>query len=425
MKNSQMELNELMRKYDASEYDDVDDFAVAEMADEPLDKLLSDRGISFEQALIEEQNDRDHYKQIADENNISVLVPSFMWDDVIKLCKQNFSEERYEILLWLLAGGLFSENYDEELGDEFTVRRWLGITERVEEYRSFLDTYKCSRKEYDEIIRKIDAEKLSSRKFSETDSERVFSLLCENGFANDCENKEVLLDNLTELDSVIKANDFLKPIKPLIYFQTYVRHRQKLLNKQAFSPNFKNLFEYKQYGISSDNGKNFAQYADYCDLYTRLKMLFTDADRGLCDYGFIKCSNLADWYRSLPDLGYECDIPDGMPLTLDRFVEDMCVTCFDDPMDLAWNTEDLRVKFPTLYKAVKETVCDLDFDELPEFAADQHKFCERFFTGELLRSVRDSSLDAAWQLLIEQTRHVFDALLNDEVLRIFNRYIRG
>lgn len=423
MKDFQRELNELMRKFNNTEYDLLDDFAVQEMGDEPLDKLLSERGITFEQALSEEKSERERYRADAQKHGLTDLEPPLVWSEIIRLCKEDNSGSCLEILLWLLTGGRFSEKRDDELGDDFAVRRWLGVSGRKAEYAGYINTYKDSIDKFAEILRAAETVKFIARGSSGTDSERVFSLLCGSGFAEDCKNRQVLRDNIADLDGMISAYEFLQPIKPLIYFQTCVKRRSKLLNSTDFSPNLKKLFEYTEYDIFEDNGKNFVQYAVYCELYVRLKALLSDSDAGMCDAGFMYCSNLADWYHSLGAMGYECDIPEGIPFTIEAAVSEMCVSCFDEPssLDFIDNSEPFegqQSKYPVLLRKAEKAADAICFDELREFAEDSTGFCEKLFTEEYAASVSARNHSAAWGILIRAVERKFDELLENEIISI-------
>lgn len=326
------------------------------------------------------------------------------WAEIIGLCKSETTPEHLETLIRMMSG------------------------KRAAEFSEFYNGFKTNFIEFGLIL-----DKLESGKINETDPEnksgfeceRVFAILCEIGFTEQGDESKTLRDNLAVLDRLFSANEFLAKIKPLLYFQMLVNYKKKLSSNPDFFPNFKKLFNRKDYLIGEDNGKSYKQFAEYCDLYVRLKSCFPNADKGLCDMGFLYCSNLADWYHSLGWRGYKCDIPDGIPFTIGAAVREMFVTCFDEPSVNCETLEKQRRKYSTLKDEADKAVEAIRFEDLREFLENRAKFCERFFTDEFTKHVNAENHDAAWELLIRAAELRFDELLEEEIIRILYDYLRA
>ena len=420
MKNIWLTADKITDIFDESK-GDFDDFAIENLAYNSIEDLLSENKMTYKQAIQSINSERKYYGEILRELNINSRKLPIIWAELIKLLKANNSQDGLKLLLWLTAGGNFSEYYDDELTDkeneELKIRRYFGVKERLSELESFLET----RKEKLSEFKKIMTEKINySDGVSEcgNDSERVFALLCENEFAGNCENSNILHDNIEAISRIIETNSFLKPIKPNVYLQVFVRQQNKLLNSRDYLPNIRKCFERREYGIFSNNDKNFKQYCEYCRLYILLKDIFHECDAGLCDTAFTEVSNLSEWFHTLGYMDYRCSLPDKIPHTVGTLVREMFVSCFDDEdFPETYCKPDRR-----MYQAVKNAVRILRFEDLREFANNKTAFCGKLFTVELSDLVNRDNHSLAWELLIYETQMKFNELLENELAEILKKF---
>ncbi len=433
MKNIWQKADKLLEEYknrnsDWDEPEDLDDFAIEALAEEPIDTLLSERGLTREQALSKAKAERDTYNALAERLGIESREFPWLWIELIGKCESDLTEDSIELLLWLTVGGSFSDDTDdftEREAEDFAIRRYIGVKDRAAELKNYFNDLHEKLSEFAEIIDQINSIKtFKTGSSDETDVERVFSVMCENDFAEKCDNRELFYNNLEMISQMINKYDFLKPIKPLVYFHTYVRQQNKLLNKDGFIPNLKKLFEERNYGILENNEKNFKQYAEYCRLYILLKGCFPDADEKLCDTGFMCCSNLANWYHELGYMDYTCDLPEGIPFTPYEVIREMGVFCFDESMrpDSPGKLKKWRKRYHSLYIEAIRVVENIRFEELGDFAELGEKYCQKFFSGEFLELVTSENHDAAWGLLVYETERRFDELLEYKIFDIFDKY---
>lgn len=433
MKNIWHNVDHLLKEYNkktpsSEELSDFDDFAIEKLAEEPLDNILSERGITREQVLSVVKAEHDTYNALAERLGIKSREFPWLWIELIEKCESDPTEDSIELLLWLVAAGRFSDDTDDFTAaeaEEFAIRRWIKVNERVTDLKSYFYDLREKILEFAKILDLIDSSKTFEFGSSdETDVERVFSVLIENGFSEECKDRKELRGNLDAISQIINKNDYLKPIKPLVYFQTYVRQQNRFLNSKGFTPNLKKLFAQRNYGISENNEKNFKQYAKYCLLYILLKGCFPDVDEKLCDTGFMCCSNLANWYHGLGYLDYTCELPEGIPFTPYEVIREMRVFCFDELVypDPLGNLEKWRKKYRSLYLEAIRAVENIRFEELGDFAELGEKYCGKFFCGDFLDYVTTKNHDAAWGVLVYVTEKRFDELLEYKIFNIFDKY---
>lgn len=418
MKNIWLTADKITDRFDDSK-GDFDDFAIENLAYTSIEDLLSENKITYRQAVQSINSERGYYEEILRNLNITSRKLPIIWAELISLLKANNSQDGMKLLLWLTAGGNFSEYYDDELtqseNEEMKIRRHFGVKERLSELENFLETRKEKLSEFKRIM----TDKINySDGVSEcgNDSERVFAMLCENSFTGNCENADILHDNITAISRIIETNSFLKPIKPNVYLQVFVRQQNKLLNSRDYLPNIRRCFERREYGIYSNNDKNFKQYCEYCRLYILLKDIFPECDAGLCDAAFAEVSNLSEWFHTLGYMDYRCSLPDRIPHTVRTLVREMCVSCFDDEEFSGTSRKPDR----RLYQAVKNAVRDLRFEDLREFADNKTAFCGKLFTDELSELVNRDNHSLVWELLIYEAQMKFNELLENDLAEILN-----
>lgn len=310
---------------------DIDDLMVElEEKELTLDERLEEIGYTRTEALAAARAEPQRRAKIARDLGIENLKFPYFWAELSKNCLK-ISTEKLELILWLMSGGTLTVN--EKLSDDELIGNWLHSFKRYNENMNFLNCYVKAFDQYTNIEIELANSKLRSPedKINESESELVLSMLCNNGYADDCENKKILLGNLQTISGIIGELSFLEPVKPLIYYQIVVRYRKKLFGKRDFVPNRKKILEPYEYDYSSDNGKNFNQYYTYCRLYSDMKKLFPKANTELCDMGFSLCSNLANWwYKICAEEDYKSELDLDMPFTLDMFVPEQFVSCFEE-----------------------------------------------------------------------------------------------
>lgn len=365
-----------------------------------LEDRLCAAGISAGDALAAARLSVREYKALLEKLNIPAEPQHLMWREFLRAVESGMTDDSRLLLSYLLAGG---NVLSEGLNPEEMISAWLDISERQKKIHAALVLRREKRAEFTAI-----SEQLSALRQPSVDAEDfpnpVFNLLCSEGYA-DGADIDTLKYNLDLINSLINAVPVMKPLSPLVYFQVYVHNRKKLLVKQDFVPTLKNLFNREEYSITSDNGKNFDRYAEYCMLYLDLKKCFPEADESLCDAGYLACSNLAEWC-------YEnAELPDGFPLTDYAFVSECHTMLFKDGMEEVpfWAQEgvsfeeivSLKEKYSALDRLAEKAAQHVDFAQLDRFLKDGSAFCSELLEESgMLEKLRPNQLSAARALLM-------------------------
>lgn len=263
------------------EFDELDEVASEYFPN--LEECLAARGLTREQALENALQNLSEYRTLAKKCGLIYWNKPYIWTDLISLCRQEITPVRLKLLIWLCVDSrLIKPDSDDEL-----ISEWLSCTEKSAKLIEFLTERREKNAQFHEIIKLSQTAKQCGMNSSDERHLRVFNALCEMGYADGCSDRNILLNNLACVSGMIAEFPFLEPIAPLVYYQVCVQNSRKLLEKPDYLPTLKNLFRYQEYNITQDNGKNFEQYLDYCEIFVVLKDCFPEADEPLCNAGFL------------------------------------------------------------------------------------------------------------------------------------------
>ncbi|MDE5620844.1 MAG: hypothetical protein K2O29_03870 [Ruminococcus sp.] len=110
---------------------------------------------------------------------------------------------------------------------------------------------------------------------------------------------EIYFENIGELVREINSCKELQSVKPYIIYAVLTRKNKLIMERESYSPNIRNVFQYQNYRIECDNGKNFDSYQSYIELYEHLRRFYidsTEVDIAFSDYCFANTSPLSMWY---------------------------------------------------------------------------------------------------------------------------------
>ncbi len=411
--------------------DELDEL-ILELGNECLpdfDKTLKELKITVNEVADLAAKDIAEHKRTAEEAGVTHFEKPMIWYDLVNLCKQELTESKLELLVWLMSGGEFAiaDSFANRNGKRHIAQCWITWCVNISWLKEQLSLRRKKNAEFAEILRSVTHNKRNNAIKTSEDHLRVFRMLCDIGYADDCYKKENLQNNLECIDSLMSEHPCLLPIAPLVYFQMCVYKKKKLFTQDGYTPVLKNLFNRKEYIINRDNGKNFESYADYCELYIDLIDCFPQADKPLCDAGFIYCSNLADWCFA------EAEDDGRIPLTAYGITEAMEITLFDNPSEdiPAWREMNVDVeqlwdwqeKYTEIKRAAENATANLNFSELPEFLRDSGGFLSRLFEGDFLASVKPKYFTEARHILLDEIIIRFYLLLDREIGGILAKYI--
>lgn len=416
-------VDKLIKEYPEGDLDDL--MIELEQNNPTLDECLEQFGYTRDEALAAAHAAVVHHADHAKEFGIEILEYPYLWAELSEKCKE-MSDKKLELILWLMAGGRLTERND--LTDDEVIADWLHVTRRAEEIKRHLDRFIKTAVDFSDITVKLTRSKIKEPpKNTKAEAECILKLLMDKGYA---ENfiKDILSDNIITVSGIISGLPFLEPIKPLIYFQIYAKHRKKMFGTKDFLPNIKKIFTERQYDLTKDNGKNFKQYAIYCALYSDLKKCFPKANVALCDTGFLLCSNLADWWHSI-GAEYTRNPNMNIPLTIDGLIMEQCVTCFEKSevgRTMNVSPEQLikwRESNKKLCENAQKLIQNIKFSDLLTFVDNSTEFCAKLFDQKLLEGDNHIDYDIAWTLFVQEVEERFDELLEEELSLMISKWL--
>ena len=366
-----------------------------------IDERLAEQGLTRGEALTFAKDAEKTVRDYAHAEGLNRLETPYIWVDLICLCngKNGVTAERVKIILWLLAGGRFvvkEKPDDGMLTQEEIENTIISVGLCYKNMCDYFDNIRALLPKYADILIALDNSKSESGN-ENPEFEEVLNLLTKNKYAADFKDKNILRDNLAAVSKQISAMPFLNPIKPLVYYTVFVKYQKKTQQKSGFTPDIKKVLTRQTiYDIYNDNGKNFKQYALYCNLYADLKNgIFGGIDKELCDFGFLLLSNLANWRWTAGFLGCDCSgVTEDIPTAADAFVYEYLPTCFDEfPYEKtgisAEKFDKCEGKYPHHRKLAYNIANDIIFKELEQFADDPRGFCTRIWTDEYTKTVNE------------------------------------
>ena len=200
-----------------------------------------------------------------------------------------------------------------ERTEEQEIRNYLRQRESIQELTEFLESQTESIKKYQELLEYLKKPIKIKNAECEEESDFLYHLTIQHTFLHDCIKNEVYKDNLKSLLIHINSDEKLKTIKPYIIFVVLARKTGMMQKRKHFMPNLKTIFQYQDYNILKDNGKNFNQYQSELELYDHLRRAyFEDANIDFCDFCFANLSPLSEWYY------INCESNEEIPMVIDR-----------------------------------------------------------------------------------------------------------
>ena len=240
---------------------------------------------------------------------------------------------QYLYLCVMTDVGLLNKMSDERT-EEREIRNYLRQNELIQELTAFLKSQSESIGKYEELLEYLKKPIKIKDAECEEESDFLYHLTIQHTFLHDSIKNEVYKDNLKSLLIHINSDEKLKPVKPYIIFAVLARKTGMMQKRKHFMPNLKAIFQYQEYNILKDNGKNFNQYQSELELYDHLRRAYLeDADIDFCDYCFANLSPLSEWYY------LHCEPNEEIPMTLGRKIYLSKPLCF--PMLMSFEDREI------------------------------------------------------------------------------------
>lgn len=291
-----------------NEYEEMENL-INEAADNyrTIEEILSEHNLTVEQALIKSNEFCRKFFDILGKKGIESFNVSKMCRDIFSLLDTDVSDETIFIYTALLTenGLLFGGASDEEQ----KIQLWLDQYARVE----LLSELIKKEPEYKTELSKLRKYK-SNAVTAEIDREEqslIYSMAVENTFLYKYRNSNILLENIGELVRQVNASEIYRKIKPYIYFAVLTRRHKLMTEHKNYTPNIPKIFDYKEYKIYKDNGKNFNTYQSYLEFYGQLRESYEgEIDGEFTDYCMANTSNLTEWFFN------NCEPAEFIPMSL-------------------------------------------------------------------------------------------------------------
>lgn len=221
---------------------------------------------------------------------------------------------QYLYLCIMTDFGLLNGTNAHDRTEEQEIRNYLHQNELVQELESFLKLQSDNSRKLNEL-REYLTKPIQVKHIECTEeSDLLYQMTIQHTFLYESVGNEVYKDNLNALLMYINSDEKLRSVKPYVIFAVLARKTGMMQKREQFIPNLKAVFQYQDYNIYRDNGKNFNQYHSELELYDQLRRSYfdDDIDIELCDFCFANLSPLSEWYY------LNCEPNEDIPMTLVR-----------------------------------------------------------------------------------------------------------
>ena len=287
------------RTVNSVSYNDYDFYRFLKNAAEscnPIPKILEEHNLTFDKALSNSEDYRQEFQLLMKKHNLTSQKPEIVMLDILNLLDKNADEDLIKLCSMVLIddGLLFQNNYD----DEQTVIEGIKANEKLNSLMSYLKNYPEYKLRLENLIKFIKIGSVGEINLEE--QANLWQMSLQHDFIYKNSKNNTYLMNIGELVRLVNSNEMLRTIKPYVYSAVLCRKHKMMLERNDYTPNIKGVFKFKEYKIHADNGKNFATYQSYIELYEQLRRYYADdeeTDTEFSDYCFASLSNLCDWYH--------------------------------------------------------------------------------------------------------------------------------
>lgn len=354
-----------MRYDEYKKYKSIDEFIDAAIEADiesgkfmTIDDILSKKHMNKRQVLKKVNEFRKHFFELLELKGIKSR-------NITKICCQllNLSENdksntaRFLCIAMLTEQGLL---FDKSFNSDDKIWLWYdqlndirGLTELVEREHDLKNRFE-----------QIKTHKPNTKNTEVNDKEQrsLFNIAVKHKFLKKYKDSNIFLENIAELVRMVNSDKVYRQIKPYVYFAVLTHKKRPMTRRSGYQPNIQSIFDYQQYNIYDDNGKNFNTYEDYTLLYSDLVEKFNDneTDIELSDYCMANFSNLCEWYYK------NCERDEDMPISL-KGALNLAAGRFSCVSMSYWLSEEWIIKYdfddesPDPTDAYEELIYDYEF----------------------------------------------------------------
>ncbi len=279
-----------------------------------FDELLKQNHLTFDEAQQRVKQFKEQFYGLLAKYSIgsqNLIVTCYDLMEQIR-CQPDNPDLQYLYFCIMTDVGLLNRALGERT-EEQEIRNYLRQNELIQGLTAFLKSQSESIGKYEELLEYLKKPIKTKDAECEEESDFLYHLTIQHTFLHDSIKNEIYKDNLKSLLIHINNDEKLKSIKPYIIFAVLARKTGMMQKRAHFMPNLKAIFQYQDYNILKDNGKNFNQYQYELELYDHLRRAYSDeADIDFCDFCFANLSPLSEWYYLY------CEPNEEIPMVTDR-----------------------------------------------------------------------------------------------------------
>lgn len=293
---------------------------INELADKyvEFDELLKQNHLTFDSAQQKAKQFKEKfYALLANYSIRSQDLVVICYDLMERIFQQPDNFDLQYLYLCLMTDFGLLIRTDSDSTEEQRIRNYIRQQEALQELTDFCKSQNENLRKYRELVDYLKKPiKMKSTEYAE-EADLLYHLTIQHTFLYESVGNDVYKDNLNALLIYINSDEKLRLVKPYIIFAVLARKTGMMQNRAHFMPNLKAVFQYQDYNIYKDNGKNFNQYQSELELYDHLQRSYmddVDVDMALCDFCFANLSPLSEWYYM------NCEPNEDIPMCLSRKV---------------------------------------------------------------------------------------------------------
>ena len=304
---------------------------INEQADQyvEFDELLKQHHLTFDEAQQRANQFKEKFHNLLAKYSISSRnLVATCYDLMERISQQSDNPDLQYLYFCIMTDfGLLNEINAHDRTEEQKIRNYFRQHELVQKLAVFLKLQSDNSRKINELREYLKKPiKIKSIECAE-ESDFLYHLTIQHTFLYESVGNEVYKDNLNALLMHVNSDEKLRHVKPYIVFAVLARKTGMMQKREHFIPNLRAVFQYQDYNIYKDNGKNFNQYQSELELYDHFQRSYIgddDVDMELCDFCFANLSPLSEWYYM------SCEPNEDIPMSLKRKILTVMPKSFPD-----------------------------------------------------------------------------------------------
>lgn len=303
---------------------------IDELADEyvEFDELLKQNNLTFAEAQQQaKQFKEEFYAMLAKYSIRSQNLVLICCDLMERIYQQSDDSDLQYLYLCVMTNFGLLISTDSDRTEEQLVRNYFDQQEALQELMDFCKSQNENFRKYQELLKHLKKPIMLKHNEYAEEADLLYRLTIQHTFLYESTDNEIYRDNLNALLTYINSDEMLRLVKLYIIFAVLTRKTGMMQNRPHFMPNLKSVFQYQDYNIYKDNGKNFNRYQSELELYDHLQRSYIDdddVDMGLCNFCFANLSPLSEWYYM------NCEPNEDIPMRLSRKIQTVMPKSFPD-----------------------------------------------------------------------------------------------